>query len=121
MAKFISMAFTNAAEGRDDEYNDWYTNQHVLDVLCVPGIMAAQRFRLSEQSRAAFGYRYLAIYETEADSPADIHMAVAERAGTARMPRSDAMSPDRLFLDLVPIMQRITREEAAEKRKEDEA
>jgi len=38
------IVFTNPVEGRDDEYNDWYTNTHLPDVLKIPGITGAQRF-----------------------------------------------------------------------------
>ena len=29
---------------REDEYNDWYTNTHLPEVLDIPGITAARRF-----------------------------------------------------------------------------
>ncbi len=116
MPKFISIALTNAAEGREDEYNEWYEQQHVFDVLQVPGIQSAQRFRISDQSRQKLGYRYMAVYEVETDNIENIHRAIAERAGTDAMPRSDAIGADRMFLDYEVISPRITAEEAAAKR-----
>ena len=116
MKKFISIARTNAAEGREADYNDWYEKQHVFDVLAIPGIMSAQRFRVSDKSRQTLGYRYMALYEIETDDIQDIHRAIAERAGTDAMPRSDAVGADRMFLDYEVISPRITAAEAAEKR-----
>jgi len=113
--KFISIALTNAAEGREDEYNQWYEQQHVFDVLRVPGIQSAQRFRISDQSRQKLGYRYMAVYEVETDNIENIHRAIAERAGTDAMPRSDAIGADRMFLDYEVVSPRITAEEAAAK------
>ncbi|MGZ9713035.1 hypothetical protein ACXX82_19775 [Glaciimonas sp. GNP009] len=113
MTKFISISLTNAAEGRDDDYNAWCNNQHIGDVLAVPGIKAAQRFRLSDQISAKLGFRYLSLYEMEAEQISDVHAAIAARAGTALMPRTDSSSPDRLFLELEPLSARITAEESA--------
>ena len=48
MAKHTFLVSTNPVEGKDKEYNEWYTNQHIPDVVSVPGIVAAQRFRLAD-------------------------------------------------------------------------
>ena len=117
MKKYLSIALTNAAEGREADYNAWYEKQHVFDVLAIPGIRSAQRMRLSDQSRQKLGYRYMAIYEVETDNIEDIHRAIAERAGTPAMPRSDAVGADRMFLDYEVISERMTAEEAARIRK----
>lgn len=56
-------------EEHDAEFNDWYTNTHLPEVLQVPGIVSAQRFKLSpEQLPADFlqsKHSYLAIYEID--------------------------------------------------------
>ena len=116
MKKYISIALTNAAEGREANYNEWYEKQHMQDVLAIPGIQSAQRFQISEQSRQKLGYRYMAIYEVETDDITNIHRAIAERAGTDAMPRSDAVGADRMFLDYEVLTPRMTAAEAAEKR-----
>jgi hypothetical protein len=116
MKKFLSVALTNAADGREADYNDWYEKQHVFDVLAIPGIQSAQRFRLSDQSRQKLGYRYMALYEIETDNIEDIHREIARRAGTAEMPRSDAVGTDRMFMDYEVISPRITADEAAKQR-----
>jgi hypothetical protein len=41
MAKHVFVVLTNPVEGKEDTYNDWYTNVHLGDVLKVPGIVAA--------------------------------------------------------------------------------
>ena len=116
MKKYISVALTNAADGRETDYNDWYDKQHVFDVLAIPGIQSAQRFQISDQSRQKLGYKYMAVYEIETDDITSIHKAIAERAGTDAMPRSDSVGLDRMFLDYEVISPRITAEEAAAKR-----
>ncbi len=113
MKKFISIALTNSVEGRDADYNNWYEKQHVFDVLAIPGIQSSQRFRIADESRQKLGYQYMAVYEIETDDITTIHRAIAERAGTDAMPRSDAVSTDRMFLDYEVISPRITANEAA--------
>ena len=58
----------------------------------------------------------MAIYEIETDDITTIHQAIAARAGTDAMPRSNAMGADRMFLDYEVISPRITAEEAAARR-----
>ena len=53
---------------REKEFNDWYDNVHLPDVLAIPGIMRATRY---ENSNAAEGQgKFLAFYEIETtDAP----------------------------------------------------
>ncbi len=90
--KYTYVFFTNAVAGRDDDYNDWYTNQHLPDVLKVPGFVAGRRFRLSEAGLmgAAPSHRYLTIYEVET---ADPEATLAElQARAPEMVMSDALN-----------------------------
>ena len=69
MARHVLVALTNAADGRDDEFNDWYNNQHLGDVLQIPGFVSAQRFKLGAAQRMASPpYKYLTLYEIETDN-----------------------------------------------------
>ncbi len=70
MARHILLVLSNAANQRDEEFNDWYTNVHLADVLKVDGFLAAQRFQLADaqlREDQPRPYRYLAVYEIEAD------------------------------------------------------
>jgi hypothetical protein len=80
----ILVALTNPVAGREDEYNDWYDNVHLVDVLKIDGIVSARRFRVAEsQHRAAPAlWKYCATYELETD---DIS-AVAKELGRLRGP-----------------------------------
>ena len=114
MPKIISLAFTNATNERDDEYNKWYDEQHLVDALVIPGIKWGERYRLSEKSRNKSPYRYLAIYEIE--DILQMQKEVATRAATPLMPRSELMDADRIFLEYDLITPRLTHEEALAKR-----
>lgn len=68
--RHIFVARANAVTGSDAEFNEWYTGQHMHDVLAVPGFVSAQRFRLGEVQRAEIPPdepRYVAIYEIDGD------------------------------------------------------
>ena len=90
MAKML--VFTNAVEGRDEEFNRWYDEVHLPEVLALPAFSAAERFRLAEAQM--FGeqrFRYLAIYEY-CGSARDALDALTGAAGSFRM--TDAMAPE---------------------------
>jgi hypothetical protein len=69
MTKQILVVVSNPTPGHEDEYNRWYSEQHLADVLRVPGFVAAQRFKLTMDSANSLPGPYLAIYEMESDDP----------------------------------------------------
>ena len=79
MEKHVFVVFTNEVEGQENIYNEWYTDVHLKDVLKVPGIVAAQRFKLGDVQRegTAPPWRYLALYEIETDDLARTKAALA--------------------------------------------
>jgi hypothetical protein len=67
MPRFLFLVHSNAVDGREDDYNDWYTNEHLDDVVAVEGVVSAQRFKFTGNSVADLEnpHDYLAIYEIE--------------------------------------------------------
>lgn len=60
------LVFINPVEGKEQEFNDWYTNIHIHEVCQVKGVLSAQRFRLHKtQLMADQPYKYVAIYGLE--------------------------------------------------------
>jgi len=64
MAADIMLVLTNAAPGADDEFNTWYDDTHLVDVLEHGPFTGARRFRLADDAAEA-PYRYLAVYDIE--------------------------------------------------------
>ncbi|MDR1294470.1 MAG: hypothetical protein LBK59_05855 [Bifidobacteriaceae bacterium] len=66
-SKHIFVAFTNAADGRDLEFNEFYDRYHIPEVLTAPGWLSAQRYRLcvEQKERQTPTWQYLVIYEVE--------------------------------------------------------
>jgi hypothetical protein len=70
--KQVMIVLSNAVAGRESEYNEWYTHVHLPEVLQVPGLVAAQRFKLGKAQREGAPpsqWQYAAIYELETDDP----------------------------------------------------
>lgn len=109
MPKFNLLALTNPLEDREDEFNDWYTNVHLADVLKLPGVVAAQRFVLSETQHRAppFDWKYLAVYEIDIEDVQTTLTALKAASGTDAMPLSPALSPERMVWIFRPITGRV--------------
>jgi hypothetical protein len=78
MAKFSFVVLTNPVSGLEDQFNTWYDDVHLDDVLRVRGCVSAQRFEYRDHVEPAGKWRYLAIYEWEADSVEDARQALTE-------------------------------------------
>ena len=67
MIESLLVVLTNAVEGRDDDFNDWYSNVHARDAMRMRGSIAQQRFRFSDEQVQDFPEefiaQYLALYE----------------------------------------------------------
>lgn len=102
----ILVVLTNAIEGRDEAFNEWYDAVHVPDVLGkLEGFAAVQRFEIAGESAEDSPYRYLAIYEIESgrleDAARSLTAARSERRAAAEagrkpeVPISPSMADDR--------------------------
>ena len=105
MAKHALMVFTNAIEGRDEEFNRWYNETHLKDVLAVEGFASAQRFRIAGVTEAA-PFAYLALYELDTDEPG-IAMKALGDAINAGMVISDAMDKPSVWA-CAPLTEKVT-------------
>ncbi|NED90919.1 hypothetical protein G3I76_63920, partial [Streptomyces sp. SID11233] len=63
MSKHVLLVFTDPQPGREEEFNAWYDEVHLPDVLGVPGYTAAQRFvaRTGLHDEVP-EHRYVAVY-----------------------------------------------------------
>lgn len=83
------IVFTNPVEGRDEAYNDWYSTVHIQDVLRIPGVIAAQRFK---RRAGADRWGYVALYDLETDDPEALIPEIKRRTGEGVFNMSDAIS-----------------------------
>ncbi|MEV0358288.1 hypothetical protein AB0H71_19790 [Nocardia sp. NPDC050697] len=89
------MVFATPKEGRDEEYNRWYTEVHIPEMLAIPGVVAAERHRLVRGGPDEG--RYLSVFTLEGD-PAVVLAELGARAKDGRMAVTDAGDPARTRL-----------------------
>lgn len=109
MKRYLFLAFTNPTEGNEAEFNRWYDEQHLDDVINIPGFVSARRFRLAERqfqfNTQQQEHRYLAMYEIETDDIGEVMRDLESRVGTPEVVMVDAIDMSRLD---APVFQEIT-------------
>jgi hypothetical protein len=97
--KFTWVVLTNCDADHEDEFNRWYDEVHLGDLLRVPGIVGARRAVLADAQMSMVGdglaligsdglslkYKYLACYYIEAAEAASVLKEVKARSGTPAM------------------------------------
>jgi hypothetical protein len=80
MSAYVLMAFTNALAGKEDEYNHWFEDVHIPEILAVDGFRSVQRMQLSALQRTAgpHPYKYAALYSIETHDLAATLQALGE-------------------------------------------
>jgi hypothetical protein len=95
----LFFVFTNASDGREDEFNEWYETTHVPDVLTVPGVVSAQRYVIADvevdevegaPNPPPPEHRYLAVYRLDRE-PNQVMKEMTTRTASGAMPLSDSM------------------------------
>src|SRR5258708_22718166 len=90
--RYVMLVFANPIPGREAEFNDWYTNTHMGDLVQLQGWMGAQRFRIvtnvqPRPTAAGYAHGYLIIWdleETEANAALS-RMTAAISGGKSRL------------------------------------
>ncbi len=99
------IVLSNAADGRDDEFNDWYTNVHLGEVLALGPFVSAQRYKIGDTQIFPQTHGYVAIYDFEGDPQAAVD-ALTLRADELNM--SDALA-DPMVVVIEPLTGLVTR------------
>ncbi len=93
MPKHILMLQSSAAEGRDEEFNDWYETVHIPEMMEVPGFVGATRFEAAPGMDGSLPVnRYLVIYDIEADELPPVFDALRGAAGSMNLSSAQDMS-----------------------------
>jgi hypothetical protein len=91
----ILVVYTKPVEGRDEEFNRWYTDVHLPEVIRLDGFVAARRFRFvpEEGSDATPDLPFLAIYEIEEGRLPEARAALAEALRSSRVAVAEGREP----------------------------
>lgn len=80
MSDNILVVLTNPVPGKEDEFNEWYSNVHIQEICTIPGFKSAQRFKLGDAQMGPVGqHQYLAIYEIDGDPAVALEALKAAR------------------------------------------
>jgi hypothetical protein len=108
MARYNIIVLSNPATGREAEFNAWYTNTHIMDLLKCPGVVSAQRFKAVEAHSPNAAQRYVAQYEVDTDDLDATMAEIQSRIGGPKMPMTDAFdSASAVFLVVAPVTEKI--------------
>jgi hypothetical protein len=93
VARYLLVVNSNPVQGREQEYNEWYSNRHLADVRALPGVVSARRFVLenAQMSGGPRPFKYLALYEVETDDLQNFISQLLARTNTESMPISAAL------------------------------
>jgi len=79
MARYLYFAFSDCKDpDREAEFNEWYDTMHLPDMLEVPGMIKATRWKSAESGEGQHR-KYLALYELETDDLEEFNEKVRER------------------------------------------
>jgi hypothetical protein len=99
MSKTLMLVFSNALDGQDEAFNEWYDTQHLPDVVDCPGVVAAQRYDMtvfeppvgdSLPTLPPPSHRYLAVYELDGEVD-DVLAGLMTRMAQGKMPLSETL------------------------------
>jgi len=100
------VVLTNFATGSEQEFNRWYDEVHVPEVLAIGPIVACQRFKVVDAQMMPQTHSYLAIYEFEGSAKEALE---ALQAATESMDMSPAMQQDPHLCMVEPLGPRTTK------------
>lgn len=95
MAKYQMVVLTNpASPDQEDAFNHWYDEQHIPELLEIPGMLSGQRYRLG----VGADYSYMAIYDVETDDLDALMTEMYRRVDDGEIAMSPAWSSDFLLV-----------------------
>lgn len=84
---YVWVVQTSPVEGREDDFNDWYDNVHLPDILAIPGVESGRRFHvLGGNGKPS----YCAIYELSCP-PDEVIAAMMAGITDGSIPLTDAL------------------------------
>ena len=95
MARFKYVVLSRSLPGREEEFTEWYSRQHLGDVAKIPGVVSVELVRLDFQrvyELDAPQWTLMTLYVLEGDDAASIIDRVRAASGTDAMPMSDALT-----------------------------
>jgi hypothetical protein len=94
MKEWVYVVHTRALPGRDEDFNRWYTDKHLDEVVAIPGFVSAQRFRIADPTAPGAPERpYLSHYVMRTDDPHALLHKMHQMVASGEMELTDAVDP----------------------------
>ncbi len=93
MAQGQLVVFSNAVAGREDEFNAWYSDVHVPEVLkAAPQIKAARRFSLNTIAvpEGVKGWQFMTLYDIDAANVQSVMESMGAAMANGEFTMSDS-------------------------------
>lgn len=94
MSGDLLIVLSNPVTGKEREFDEWYGQQHLPQMMTVPGFINAQRFRIVPANGEA-PYQHLALYGIGPEGSEFARRSLDEARTTILTP-SDAIDRSRL-------------------------
>ena len=87
----LMLVFTDPVTGMEAEFNDWYSNTHIPEIVKLTGMRGARRYRVGDGPRGGvLTNGYLAIYDL-GDDPQEALRKLDVVANAGQLTPSDAV------------------------------
>lgn len=90
MERYLFMVRSNNLSFSEEEFNNWYNEVHLVDVMGTPGFVRAERYWSEEMGSYGAG-RHIAMYYIETDDIDKTMATLVERSNEAL--KKGRMSP----------------------------
>jgi hypothetical protein len=98
--RYKMLVLSRPTEGCEEEYNAWYQNVHLEQIISLPGFIVAERYELAVNMLGEGAYPYIAIYEIETDDVQSAFAALQEAAGNGSIVMSPAFDTASVYASI---------------------
>ncbi len=112
MSRYQMVVLSNPMPGREQECEQWYQNEHLKDMVSLPGFQSAQRFQLAHPMPQTEPYQYLAIYTIETDDIDQVLKGLVTAAESGDLQVSDALDRENTYAAIYEVCGEMIQEKA---------
>ena len=94
MAQYLVLIKSNAVKGREADYERWYNDIHLPEILARDGFTGGQQFRVEEGHPEAGRFSHFVAMDLKTDDPEAALAALGEAFASGDMTPTDTLDPD---------------------------
>ena len=97
MPRYKMIVMSDPLPGREEEFDQWYQNVHLPEMVALQGFKSARRLRQCATLGARKSYSHAVIYEIETDDIDAVVNNLVQVAEDAELTMSDAMDRENTY------------------------